>query len=238
VLKAMRRSYRSEKFLGILDRVRERIPNAAISTDIIVGFPGETEDDFLETLAVVERARFASAFTFQYSIREGTPAATMADQVPKAIVQERYERLVALQDRISWEENQKLVGQRLNVLVTAAEGRKSSETHRLSGRAEDSRLVHFDVPAGSTVPRPGDVVTVTVTQAAPFHLIADSPDGVPLEVRRTRAGDAWDRAEAESCAVPTPGSQASSSEPGRVSLGLPGLRVATAPIYDLADDLR
>ncbi|HOT34968.1 MAG TPA: tRNA (N6-isopentenyl adenosine(37)-C2)-methylthiotransferase MiaB, partial [Rhodoglobus sp.] len=94
VLKAMRRSYRSEKFLGILDRVRERIPNAAISTDIIVGFPGETEEDFLDTLAVVERARFASAFTFQYSIREGTPAATMPDQVPKAIVQERYERLV------------------------------------------------------------------------------------------------------------------------------------------------
>ena len=238
VLKAMRRSYRSEKFLGILDRVRERIPNAAISTDIIVGFPGETEEDFLETLAVVERARFASAFTFQYSIREGTPAATMPDQVPKAIVQERYERLVALQDRISWEENQKLVGQRLNVLVTAAEGRKSSETHRLSGRAEDSRLVHFDVPAGSTVPRPGDVVTVTVTQAAPFHLIADSPNGAPLDVRRTRAGDAWDRAEAASCAVPTPGSQATSAEPGRVSLGLPGLRVATAPIYDLADDLR
>ncbi|HPU03980.1 MAG TPA: MiaB/RimO family radical SAM methylthiotransferase, partial [Rhodoglobus sp.] len=238
VLKAMRRSYRSEKFLGILDRVRERIPNAAISTDIIVGFPGETEEDFLDTLAVVERARFASAFTFQYSIREGTPAATMPDQVPKAIVQERYERLVALQDRISWEENQKLVGQRLNVLVTAAEGRKSSETHRLSGRAEDSRLVHFDVPAGSTIPRPGDVVTVTVTQAAPFHLIADSPNGAPLDVRRTRAGDAWDRAEAASCVVPTPGSQATSAEPGRVSLGLPGLRVATAPIYDLADDLR
>jgi tRNA-2-methylthio-N6-dimethylallyladenosine synthase len=235
ILKAMRRSYRSEKFLGILDRVRARIPHAAISTDIIVGFPGETEEDFAETLRVVEQARFASAFTFQYSIREGTPAATMADQIPKAIVQERYERLVALQDRISWEENQKMVGRSVEVLVTAAEGRKSSETHRLSGRAEDSRLVHFDVPSGSVVPRPGDVVSVVISQAAPFHLLADSADGQPLAVRRTRAGDAWDRAEAASCAVP-----AASDMPvtARVSLGLPGLRVATTPIYDTSDGLR
>src|SRR5688572_22367369 len=107
VLKAMRRSYRSEKFLGILDRVRDRIPNAAITTDIIVGFPGETDEDFEQTMRAVEQSRFSSAFTFQYSIREGTPAATMPDQVPKAVVQERYERLIALQERISHEENQK-----------------------------------------------------------------------------------------------------------------------------------
>jgi tRNA-2-methylthio-N6-dimethylallyladenosine synthase len=234
ILKAMRRSYRSDRYLGILDRVRASIPNAAISTDIIVGFPGETEADFDETLRVVEQARFASAFTFQYSIREGTPAATMDDQVPKAVVQERYERLVALQDRISWEENQKLVGRSVEVLVTAADGRKDAATHRLSGRAEDSRLVHFEVPAGSGVPRPGDVVSVTISQAAPFHLIADSVGLEPLAIRRTRAGDAWDRAEAASCAVPAAGP----TEAGRVSLGLPALRVATAPIYDLADDLR
>src|SRR3546814_263430 len=92
ILKAMRRSYRSERFLGILDRVRERIPHAAITTDIIVGFPGETEADFAETLAVVEQSRFASAFTFQYSIRPGTPAATMPDQIPKAVVQEQIGR--------------------------------------------------------------------------------------------------------------------------------------------------
>ena len=110
ILKAMRRSYRSEQFLGILDRVRERMPNAAITTDIIVGFPGETDEDFEDTMRVVEQARFSSAFTFQYSIREGTPAATMPDQVPKAVVQERYERLIALQERISLEENQTQVG--------------------------------------------------------------------------------------------------------------------------------
>ena len=236
ILKAMRRSYRSEKFLGILDRVRDRIPNAAISTDIIVGFPGETEEDFQETLRVVEQSRFASAFTFQYSIRESTPAATMPDQVPKAIVQERFERLAALQDRISLEENQRLVGTAVEVMVTAAEGRKSDQTHRLSGRAEDSRLVHFDVPEGSMIPRPGDVVSLVVSQAAPFYLIADSTSELP--VRRTRAGDAWDRAEAASCAVPASSPSSSSAGPARISLGLPSLRVATTPIYDANDGLR
>ncbi|MDO9398721.1 MAG: radical SAM protein, partial [Herbiconiux sp.] len=251
VLRAMKRSYRSAKFLGILDRVREKIPNAAISTDIIVGFPGETEEDFLDTMRVVEQARFASAFTFQYSIRPGTPAATMPDQVPHEVVQERYERLVALQEHISFEENQKLVGRRVHVVVANGEGRKDTATHRMSGRAEDSRLVHFEVPEGSPRPRPGDVVAVTVTRAAPFHLLADT-DGAPLEVRRTRAGDAWDRAEAESCGVPSLAG-AGSTAPGRVSLGLPSLRIgpptptanllgaghgATTPIYRTDDDLR
>ena len=124
----------------------------------------------------------------------------------------------------------------MQLLVANGEGRKDSDTHRLSGRAEDSRLVHFEVPEGSEVPRPGDVVTVVVTQAAPFHLIADS-DGSPLRVRRTRSGDAWDRAAAESCAVPAPAA-AQGSGPRPVSLGLPTLRVATSPIYDLADGER
>ncbi|HEX4399919.1 MAG TPA: tRNA (N6-isopentenyl adenosine(37)-C2)-methylthiotransferase MiaB [Galbitalea sp.] len=236
ILRAMKRSYRSEKFLGILDRVRARIPNAAITTDIIVGFPGETEQDFQETLRVVREARFASAFTFQYSIRPGTPAATLADQVPKEVVQERYERLAALQDEISWEENLKLVGTEVNVLV-GAEARKDAATHRLSGRAEDSRLVHFEVPPHSDIPRPGDVVTVTISDAKPFYLLADSQDGSPLRIRRTRSGEAWDRAEAESCAVPAHGSTASDGA-AKVSLGLPSLRVATTPIYDLSDDQR
>ncbi|PQZ61262.1 MULTISPECIES: tRNA (N6-isopentenyl adenosine(37)-C2)-methylthiotransferase MiaB [unclassified Microbacterium] len=222
ILKAMRRSYRSERFLGILDRVRARIPNAAITTDIIVGFPGETEEDFEDTMRVVEQARFSSAFTFQYSIREGTPAATMQDQVPKEIVQARYNRLLALQERISLEENQQQVGRRIEVLVSSGEGKKDTATHRLTGRAEDNRLVHFEVTPGSDLPRPGDVVTVTVTHGAPFHLLADDPTGAPLEIRRTRGGDAWDRSQSESCAVPTPSSD---SGPKAVSLGLPTLRV-------------
>ncbi len=223
VLKAMRRSYRSERFLGILDRVRARIPNAAISTDIIVGFPGETEEDFLETLRVVEQARFASAFTFQYSIREGTPAATMPDQVPKAIVQERYERLVALQDRISLEENERLVGSVVNVMITTGDGKKDGESRRLSGRAEDARLVHLDLPESATPPRPGDIVSARITRAAPFYLIGSAVE--PFRVRATRAGDAWERAEAESCAVP---SSTALSQP-RISLGLPTIRPA-APV--------
>jgi tRNA-2-methylthio-N6-dimethylallyladenosine synthase len=220
ILRAMRRSYRSERFLGILDRVRDRIPDAAISTDIIVGFPGETEEDFADTLRVVEQARFASAFTFQYSIRPGTPAATLPDQVPKAVVQERYERLTALQDRISGEENERLVGTGVEVLVSAGEGRRDAETARMSGRSQDNRLVHFDVPAGGAVPRPGDVASVVVTRATPHYLIAAPADG-ELPVRRTRAGDAWDRAEAESCALP---GHAPASAPGAVNMGLPTIR--------------
>jgi tRNA-2-methylthio-N6-dimethylallyladenosine synthase len=220
ILKAMRRSYRSERFLGILDRVRARIPHAAISTDLIVGFPGETEEDFQDTMRVVEQARFASAFTFQYSIRPGTPAATMEGQIPKEIVQERYERLTALQDRIVEEENAKQVGRTVEVLVASGEGKKDDATHRLSGRSEDSRLVHFAVPAGSEVPRPGDVVSVEITRSAPRYLIADSAS--PLRIRRTRAGDAWDLAQAASCGVPTP---ATPDAPRSISLGLPTIRV-------------
>jgi len=234
ILKAMRRSYRGERFLGILERVRERIPHAAISTDIIVGFPGETEEDFADTLRVVEQARFASAFTFQYSIRPGTPAATMPDQVPKEVVQERYDRLIALQERISLEENQRQVGREVQVLISTGEGKKDAATERISGRAEDSRLVHVAVPAGSERPRPGDIVTATITHAAPFHLLAD--ETAPLRIRRTRAGDAWDRQQAESCAVPTPG--ATAAQGPRVSLGLPTVRVATSPIYDAGDGER
>ncbi|HJD49624.1 MAG TPA: tRNA (N6-isopentenyl adenosine(37)-C2)-methylthiotransferase MiaB [Candidatus Corynebacterium intestinavium] len=183
ILKDMRRSYRSKKFLGILDKVRERIPHAAITTDIIVGFPGETEEDFQATLDVVEQARFSSAFTFQYSPRPGTPAATMPDQIPKAVVQERYERLIALQERIQAEDNQELVGTTQELLVQETGGRKDAQRHRMSGRARDGRLVHF-TPSEDV--RPGDIVEVTITDARPFFLIADGP---LVNHRLTKAGD-------------------------------------------------
>ena len=224
ILKEMRRSYRSSKFLGILDRVRDRIPHAAITTDIIVGFPGETDEDFEDTLRVVEQARFASAFTFQYSIREGTPAATMPNQIPKDVVQERFERLVALQQQISLEENQALVGTNQEVLVSVDEGKKDGETHRLTGRAEDGRLVHFSVPETGERPRPGDVVSVTITRGAPSYLVADAAADVPLNIRRTRAGDAWDAAQSASCGTGT-----TTATPGAVNLGLPTLRVGAPP---------
>jgi tRNA-2-methylthio-N6-dimethylallyladenosine synthase len=216
VLKAMRRSYRAERFLGIVERVRAAIPDAALSTDVIVGFPGETEDDFQATLDVVEASRFAQAFTFQYSQRPGTPAAALPDQLPKVVVQERYERLVALQERISWEENRRQEGRVLEVLVAEGEGRKDGATARLSGRAPDNRLVHFALPDGlpaQGVPRPGDVATVQVTYGAPHHVVADGAlAGGPFAVRRTRAGDAWERRTAKA--------------PVGVSLGMPALRRA------------
>ncbi|GAT13742.1 tRNA (N6-isopentenyl adenosine(37)-C2)-methylthiotransferase MiaB [Mycolicibacterium thermoresistibile] len=185
ILRAMRRSYRAERFLGILDKVRAAIPHAAITTDLIVGFPGETEEDFQATLDVVEQARFAGAFTFQYSRRPGTPAADLPDQLPKAVVQERYERLIALQDRIALEENTAQIGRAVELLVATGEGRKDASTARMSGRARDGRLVHF-TPGGLDI-RPGDIVTTTVTAAAPHYLIADAE---PAGHRRTRAGDA------------------------------------------------
>src|SRR5690625_2525352 len=139
VLRAMRRSYRSAKFLGILDRVREQIPQAAITTDIIVGFPGETEEDFQATLDVVAASRFTSAFTFQYSPRPGTPAADLPDQVPPDVVAERYGRLLDQQEKISAEENRAQVGRAVEVLIGENQGRKDNANQRLSGRAADNR---------------------------------------------------------------------------------------------------
>ncbi len=203
VLKAMRRSYRSERFLGILSRVREQIPDAAITTDIIVGFPGETEADFEDTLRVVAASRFAGAFTFQYSPRPGTPAADLTP-LPREVVQERYERLVALQDAISYEGMQEQVGRTVEVLISAGEGRKDV-AGRITGRARDNRLVHL---AGASGVRPGDVVETVITRGAPHYLLAEGP---LLSHRRTAAGDAHEGGRRPS----TPA----------VSLGLPGIGV-------------
>jgi tRNA-2-methylthio-N6-dimethylallyladenosine synthase len=210
VLRRMRRAYRQERYLGIIDRVRAAMPDAAITTDIIVGFPGETEADFQATLDVVARARFASAYTFQYSKRPGTPAAEMEGQLPKEVVQERYLRLTALQDEISWSENRALIGTTVELLVASGEGSKDAVRGRLSGRARDGRLVHFRAGGddGADGVRPGDVVTTVVTQAAPHHLVAD---GALVSHRRTRAGDA-----SEAGTVPTTG-----PTPPGVLLGMP-----------------
>jgi len=222
VLKAMKRSYRSEKYLGIIERVRAAMPDAAITTDIIVGFPGETEQDFQDTMRVAADSRFSASFTFQYSKRPGTPAAEMDGQIEKSVVQERYERLLAHVNHIAWEENQKMIGREVEVLIANDEGRKDAATSRLTGRGRDNRLVHVSLPAGVDLPRPGDLVTARVTGAGPFHLIADVASPAEVSIRKTRAGDAWDVALAASCAVPTPGAPA--DQPKAVSLGLPTLR--------------
>jgi tRNA-2-methylthio-N6-dimethylallyladenosine synthase len=196
VLQRMRRSYRADRYLGIIERVRTAMPDAAITTDIIVGFPGETDADFEATLDVVRAAQFAGAFTFQYSKRPGTPAAEMADQVPADVVRERYQRLVELVDEIAWAQNRAQVGKVLDVLVAEGEGRKDDRTARISGRAPDNRLVHV----AAVDARPGDVVRAEVTHAAPHHLVADRVIGV----RRTRAGDAW-QARNDTPAAEAPG---------------------------------
>ncbi len=221
VLKVMRRSYRQTKYLGIIDRVRAAMPDAAITTDIIVGFPGETEDDFAATLDVVRAARFSGAFTFQYSKRLGTPAAELPDQIPQAVVTERYNRLVEVVNEISWQENKRLIGRRMELMVAEGEGRKDAATHRLSGRGPDNRLVHF-TPEGldrldrrgeEVRVRPGDMVTVEITYAAPHHLVAD---GAVLALRRTRSGDAWEAR------------QGRPDRPRPVGLGLPAVGVPEA----------
>ncbi|PFG35912.1 tRNA-i(6)A37 thiotransferase enzyme MiaB [Flavimobilis soli] len=249
VLRAMRRSYRSEKFLAILDKVRAQLPDAAVSTDIIVGFPGETEEDFLETLRVVEAARFTNAFTFQYSPRPGTPAADLPDQLPKEVVQERFERLVALQDRISEEESARQLGRTVEVLVGEGAGRKDDASHRVTGRARDNRLVHVALPDGVArvgggagaadarlaeeldprLPRPGDLVVTRVTRTAPHHLVADRSEVDDVyEVRRTRAGDAWVARERARLGLGGDDHShgAAPASVGPITLGLPTVRRA------------
>ncbi len=217
VLKDMRRSYRQERYLDIIAKVRAAIPGAAITTDIIVGFPGETEEDFQQTLEVVRQARFSAAFTFQYSKRPGTPAATLPDQIDPAVVTDRYERLVELVNEISWAENRAFEGTVVELMVAEGEGRKDAATHRLSGRAPDNRLVHFtpvDASGETVAIRPGDMVEVEITYGAPHHLVADGP---VRSIRRTRSGDAWEARTQE--------------PPAGVSLGMPTIGVP-APLPD------
>ena len=162
LLKAMRRSYRSARYLDWLERIREAIPEIAVSTDIIVGFPGETEEDFAATLEVVERAGFDSAFTFQYSPRPGTRAATMEDQVPREVVQERFDRLVALQTEITAAKNREQVGSMVEVLVEG-DGKRDGSTQ---ARTRTNRIVHVREPLA-----PGTFAHAEITEAGAHHLL-------------------------------------------------------------------
>jgi tRNA-2-methylthio-N6-dimethylallyladenosine synthase len=162
VLRAMRRSYRRDRYLDWLERIRAAIPDIAVSTDIIVGFPGETEEDFVDTLDVVGRARFDSAYTFQYSPRPGTRAATMDDQVPKEVVQERFDRLVELQSAITAAKNRAQVGSVQEVLVEG-DGKRGDSTQ---ARTRANRIVHL----GDRL-APGAFADVEITGAAAHHLV-------------------------------------------------------------------
>ncbi len=140
ILKAMRRLYTVEQFEEIVHKLRERVPGIAITTDIIVGFPGETDEQFENTLKVVERVRFDGAFMFAYSPRPGTPAAEMENQVPREVKQERLERLIALQNRISCEINSEQVGRVFEVLV---EGPSQKDPTKLAGFTRENKMMHF-----------------------------------------------------------------------------------------------
>lgn len=179
VLQAMRRSYRRDRYLGILEKVRSAIPSAAITTDIIVGFPGETEQDFDQTIDLVKQARFSAAYTFQYSKRPGTPAALMPDQVEQDVMADRYNRLHKIQQDISKQENEKLIGNTIELLVSGHEGRHDIDMNRLNGRSADFRLTHFDNSA--KLARPGDLIEVKVEEAFANHLVA----GQPIKVTKT-----------------------------------------------------
>lgn len=160
VLRRMNRGYTREQYLDLVQKVRQAVPELALTTDIIVGFPGETEGDFQETLSLVEEVRFDSAFTFIYSPREGTPAARFADQVPEEVKKERIYRLIELQNKISAEHIQGLVGTKQEVLVEGTDGQG------LVGRTRTNRQVHF---AGSQELM-GELVTVEITEAGTWTL--------------------------------------------------------------------
>jgi tRNA-2-methylthio-N6-dimethylallyladenosine synthase len=206
VLQQMRRSYRTDRYMGIIERVRSTIPESQITTDIIVGFPGESEEDFQATLDLCTQARFSAAYTYQYSKRPGTPAATMPDQITPEVVGERYKRLHAHQENISLSVNREAIGKSMQVLVTELEGRRDVERERMSGRTEDFRLAHFTFDPENN-PRPGDVVTVEMDASAPHFL-----SGEGVSIRRTRGGDAHEARTSEVKGEP-------------LLLGMPALRV-------------
>ena len=163
VLARMNRRYTAEHYLGIVDRLRAAMPDITLTTDIIVGFPGETEEDFAATLEILRCVRFDMIYSFIYSPRKGTPAAEYADQIPDAVKHERFDRLIALQNEISYERNLLAEGKTLRVLC---DGEKVQEGVTLcSGRTDGGKLIYF---AGNACP--GDVVQVKVERAEPFVL--------------------------------------------------------------------
>ena len=163
VLRAMQRSYRRDRYLEWLEAIRSAIPGIAVTTDIIVGFPGETEADLADTLEVVRRARFDQAYTFQYSPRPGTSAVQLSDQVAKDVVQARFDRLVRLQEEISLEIMREHLGRTVEVLVEGT-GRKGG----IQGRTRTNKVVHLPGPIA-----PGSFVDARVISAHPHHLQAE-----------------------------------------------------------------
>ncbi|MFU0801402.1 MAG: tRNA (N6-isopentenyl adenosine(37)-C2)-methylthiotransferase MiaB [Xylanivirga thermophila] len=163
ILSSMNRRYTKEDYLTLVDRLRRKVPNISLTTDIIVGFPGETEQDFLDTLDIVEKVQFDSAFTFMYSPRTGTPAAKKEDQIPQEVKKERLARLMKLQNEITRQKNEEYGDKIVEVLV---EGISKNNDRFLSGRTRTNRMVHFE---GGTE-MIGKLVRVKITRTKSFSL--------------------------------------------------------------------
>ncbi len=166
ILRRMNRHYTKEQYLNLINRIRTKIPDIALSTDIIVGFPGETEQDFVETLDLMRRVRFEMAYTFLYSKRVGTPAAAYEEQVPETVMKERFNRLLEVQNQISYEINTAYIGKCVEVLT---EGQSRTNEDKYTGRTESNKIVNFSCPA-DTVPAPGTFVQVRVEHAQTWSL--------------------------------------------------------------------
>ncbi len=145
ILKAMRRSYTREEYIDLVSRLRSIVGDIALSTDVIVGFPGETEEDFLETMSLFDEVRFSSAFTFIYSRREGTAAASLVDHTPSEVIHERFDRLAKRVEELAFEANQPMMGERAVVLV---EGASKKDPRVMVGHSERNQTVHFRAPEG------------------------------------------------------------------------------------------
>ena len=173
ILKEMNRKYSQEQYLGLLEQVQSACKAAgkgevAFSTDIIVGYPGETEEDFEQTLALVRQVGYAQAFTFIYSKREGTPAAELVDDTPREVIAERFERLVALVQQSAWGFNQQFKGTELPVLF---EGTSKRDAHMLSGRGPGNQTVHAPLPTGAEAQDfAGSIRPVAITEAKTWYL--------------------------------------------------------------------
>lgn len=169
ILKIMNRKYTKEGYLNLVKKLQEKVPNVGLTTDIIVGFPGETEEDFKDTLDIVEKARYDSAFTFLYSIREGTPAAKMEDQVDEKVKQERFNRLVEKVNQISGQINQSYLNKVVEVLV---EGPSKKDPNRLMGRTRQNKLVNFSGDESLI----GKLVNVKIIEPRTFSLNGEIVD--------------------------------------------------------------
>ena len=171
VLKEMNRKYTKEYYLGLIENIKREIPEITLSTDIIVGFPGETEEDFLETLDVVEKARFDMAYTFIYSKRTGTPAASYENQIPDEVVKNRFDRLLELQNAVSREMNNPMESAEVWVLC---EGISKNNSEKLTGRTDGNKIVNFDIPSGfSESDIKGKLVKIKIKNVQTWSLDGD-----------------------------------------------------------------